>query len=159
MIPSSIARLGSPCPPSREASGILRASLNGVTCSTSWLWNMVVMLVRRAMTTEMPTDEPMLRISVHSAAPSVRSAAGRVAKAIVFSGTKMKPSPNPWTIELIAMVSAETSVDQAAEPPDQEHRHECADTARAEQIAARQHRVAEQHLDERRHQRHGGEQD
>ena len=85
------------------------ASLNGVTCSTSWLWNCIVMLVSCAMTTEMPTDEPMLRISVHSAAPSVRNSPGRVAKAIVLSGTKTKPSPNPCAIELIAIVLAETS--------------------------------------------------
>ena len=100
------ARLGRPCPDSIEASGIRIASLNGVTCSTSWLWYMVIMLVSRAMTIEMPTDEPMLRISVHSAAPSVRSSPGRLAKAMVLSGTKMKPSPNPCAIELIAIVWA-----------------------------------------------------
>ena len=57
------------------------------------------MLVSWAMTIEMPTDEPMLRISVHSAAPSVRNALGSVAKATVLSGTKTKPRPTPWTTE------------------------------------------------------------
>ncbi len=53
------------------------------------------MLVSSAITTEMPTEEPMLRISVQSAAPSVRNSAGRLAKAMVFSGTNTKPSPKP----------------------------------------------------------------
>src|SRR5271168_394819 len=167
MIPSSIAMLGSPCPQTMEAFGILSASLNGVACSTSWLWNMVVMLVSRAMTTEMPTDEPMLRMSVQSAAPSVRNSPGRLAKAIVLSGTKMKPRPNPCAIELTTIVPAETSrfqptmsqrdetdenhdpiIDPAAQSADYEHPHECADAARAEQNAAREHRVIEQVLNE-----------
>ena len=31
---------------------------------------------------------------------------------MVLSGTKMKPRPNPWTTELIAIALAETSSDQ-----------------------------------------------
>ena len=73
---------------------------------------MVIELVSRAMTIEMPTAEPMLRISVHSAAPSVLSSPGRLAKAMVLSGTKMKPRPMPCAIALMAIVRADTSSDQ-----------------------------------------------
>ena len=61
----------------RATSGIFSASLNGVMNSASWLWNTVMLLIRLAMISEMPTDEPMLRISVHSAAPSVRNSRGQ----------------------------------------------------------------------------------
>ena len=45
-------------------SGICSASLNGVTDSVSRACISVVLLVRLAITMEMPIDEPMLRTSV-----------------------------------------------------------------------------------------------
>ena len=43
---------------------------------------------------EMPTDEPMLRTSANTAAPSLRSAGSSVEKTIVESGTKISPEPS-----------------------------------------------------------------
>ena len=177
--PSNAAKSWRLRPASATASGRRIASLNGVTCSTSWLWKVVIMLVNWAMNIEMPTEEPMLRISVHSAAPSVRIAAGSVAKAMVLSGTKTKPRPTPCATPLMAMVargdvgvppdhrpkarsvaSVEPEEDQdarvvlAEQAADDHHREERADAAHAQEIAAGQHGIAEQVLDERRHQRH-----
>ena len=140
-------------------------------------------LVRLAITRLMPTEEPRLRISVHSAAPSVRISPGRVAKAMVLSGTNTNPRPTPWPMlssvdrrrrdlrrpadhqvqrdgrQRQAEEHHQARVDLAGEPPDHHHREERADAARAEEIAAGQHGIAHQVLDVGRHQRHGGEQD
>ena len=47
------------------------------------------------MISDMPIDEPRLRISVQIAVPSVRNSPGNVANAMVFSGTNTKPRPKP----------------------------------------------------------------
>jgi len=50
-----------------------------------------------AITTEMPIELPTLRIRLKIAEPSVRRCTGKVAKAMVESGTKTKPRPKPCT--------------------------------------------------------------
>ena len=52
------------------------------------------------LTTEMPTEPPMLRDRLSSAAPVVRSRGASVSNASVCSGTKIRPSPRPWTTPL-----------------------------------------------------------
>ena len=69
-----------------------------------------MLLVRLAMTRLMPTEEPRLRISVHSAAPSVRISPGSVAKAMVLSGTNTKPEADALADRCrSSIVHAETS--------------------------------------------------
>ena len=82
------------------------ASLNGVTYSTSRACVSVDFCVSSAITTEMPTELPMLRTSVRIALPSVRRCPGRVANATVLSGTNTKPTPNPWITPTTTMVDA-----------------------------------------------------
>ena len=131
------------------------------------------MLVSLAMISDMPIEEPRLRISVQIAVPSVRNSPGKVAKAMVFSGTNTKPRPKPCATLSIAIARAEVSGDQptithsepvartspkkirsarvepAEQAADRHHREERADAARAEQEAARQHGIAHQILHDR----------
>ena len=46
------------------------------------------------MISEMPTEEPRFRISVQSAAPSVRKSPGSVAKATVFKRHENEAQPD-----------------------------------------------------------------
>jgi hypothetical protein len=48
-----------------------------------------------ATAAEMPTDEPMLRVSVSSTPASVRCAPASVPKAATLSGTKVSGAPQP----------------------------------------------------------------
>jgi len=57
-----------------------------------------------AITIEMPTDEPMLRVRLSRLDPSVRSSGGRVAKAVAFRGMNTSPMPRPWTAPDIQML-------------------------------------------------------
>ena len=122
------------------------------------------------MTIEMPIELPMLRISVHSAVPFVRRSHGSVAKAIVFSGTKMKPSPKPWARDDVQIVRADVSgeisiicasdhvdrdrpmkmssarIDPAHQAADEHHGDDRADAARAQQQAGVDHGIAHQVL-------------
>ena len=67
----------------------------------------MVLLVSWAITIEMPIELPMLRIRRQEAVASVRNSPGSVAKATVFSGTKTKPRPKPWTMPDTMIVLAE----------------------------------------------------
>ena len=91
------------------SSGICSALLNGVTCSTSRACISVVLLVRLAITIEMPIDEPMLRTSVKIEVPLLRRWLGRVKKAAVVIGTNNRPRPMPWTMLVTTMVRWVTS--------------------------------------------------
>ena len=72
----------------RATSGICSALLNGVTCSASRACISVVLLVRLAITIEMPIELPMLRTSVRiGGAARCADAPGSVANATVLSGT------------------------------------------------------------------------
>ena len=60
-----------------------------------------VMRTSCVLTIEMPTEPPMLRDRLRSAAPVVRKRADSVSNASVCSGTKIRPSPSPWTTPLM----------------------------------------------------------
>ena len=87
-----------------------KALLNGVMCSASRACISVVVLVRLAITIEMPIELPMLRTSVSIAVPLLRSSPGSVANATVDSGTNTRPRPAPWMMPVTTMVRVEVSV-------------------------------------------------
>ena len=64
----------------------------------------MVLLVRLAITMEMPTDEPILRTSVRMAVPPVRRWCGSVENAAVVIGTNSRPRPTPWMMLVTTIV-------------------------------------------------------
>ena len=60
-------------------------------------WATVALRMVNAWTNEIPIADPILRMSVLKAAPSLRRGVGSVAKAIVARGTNIKLLPTPWT--------------------------------------------------------------
>ena len=65
-------------------------------CSASRACISVVVLVRLAITIEMPIELPMLRTSVSIDGAAGAQMAGSVANATVLSGTNTRPRPKPW---------------------------------------------------------------
>jgi hypothetical protein len=83
--------------------------LNGVTCSLNRACISVVLLVRLAITIDMPIEEPILRVSVVMAVAPVRRWLGKVANATVEIGTNNSPSPMPCTMLVTTIVVFVTS--------------------------------------------------
>ena len=79
-------------------------------CSASRACISVVVLVRLAITIEMPIELPMLRTRVSMAVPLLRNSPGSVANATVESGTNTRPRPAPWMMPVTTMVRVDVSV-------------------------------------------------
>src|SRR3546814_7527028 len=88
--PLTLSRLSSE---EKSSPGIAFATLglSGRTVSTSRECTVAALRIVIACNTEMPIDDPILRISVNIAVPSLRYLGASVAKAIVDRGTKMRP--------------------------------------------------------------------
>ena len=71
-----------------------------VMCAARSEWLVCTLCASSTVTTEMPTEPPMLRARFSRLAAVVRKSGFSVPKASVFSGTKRKPSANPWMTPL-----------------------------------------------------------
>ncbi len=57
-------------------------------------------------------EEPILRVRLSTAAPSVRKLGGRVPNASTCSGTKVRPMPRPWMRPDMTIGVEPISIDQ-----------------------------------------------
>ena len=72
-----------------------KTGLKKVTCSASVECMIWVLRVRSVSATAMPTPDPILRVRLKIAVPSLRKCSGRVEKAATETGTYMRPVPRP----------------------------------------------------------------
>src|SRR3546814_2612722 len=81
-------------PKRSEVDGSSRPTELLVICAARSSWLVCVFAPSRVVTTEMPTDAPMLRERLSRLDPSVRCCGAIVANAIVFKGMKISPMPS-----------------------------------------------------------------